>query len=198
MLVSLGAKPFCAPLPVMLVGTYDALGRANLVTVIYGGICSLQPPSFCISLSRSSWSRKAIEERGAFTVCLPSRAMVAQADFAGFVSGRQEDKFSVLGLTPVPGQHVDAPYVGECPVVLELALTYSHELGSHILYVGEIMDLKVEKAALREEGVPDPARIDTLGYAPLAGEYLAVGEFVARANAVGKTVRNAWPGGKKA
>ena len=52
--VSLGAQPFCLPLPVLLVGTYDASGRANLATAVYGGICSLQPPSFCVSMSRGS------------------------------------------------------------------------------------------------------------------------------------------------
>lgn len=193
MLVSLGAQPFCLPLPVLLVGTYDAAGRANLAAAVYGGICSLQPPSFCVSMSRGSWTRKAIAERGAFSVGLPSRNMAAQADFVGMVSGRQEDKFAALGLSPVAGQHVDAPYVAECPVVLELILTHTHELGSHTLFVGEIMDLKVEKEALREDGVPDPARLDTLGYAPLAGEYLGMGEFVARAHAVGKTARRTRP-----
>lgn len=101
--VSLGAQPFCLPLPVLLVGTYDASGRANLATAVYGGICSLQPPSFCVSMSRGSWTHRSIAERGAFSVGLPSRSMAAQADFAGLVSGRQEDKFAALGLTPQRG-----------------------------------------------------------------------------------------------
>lgn len=193
MLVSLGAQPFCLPLPVLLVGTYDGSGRANLATAVYGGICSLQPPSFCVSMSRGCWTRRSIMERGAFTVGLPSRFMAAQADFAGLVSGRREDKFAALGLTAVSGQHVDAPFAAECPVVLELALTHTHELGSHTLFVGEIMDLKVEKGALREDGVPNPERLDTLAYAPLAGEYLAMGDFVARAHAVGRTARRMRP-----
>ena len=115
------------------------------------------------------------------------------ADFAGLVSGRQEDKFAALGLTPAAGRHVDAPYAAECPVVLELALTHTRELGSHTLFVGEIMDLKVEREALREDGMPDPARLDILAYAPMAGEYLAMGGFVARAHAVGKTARRNRP-----
>lgn len=79
------------------------------------------------------------------------------------------------------------------PVVLELALTHTRELGSHTLFVGEIMDLKVEREALREDGMPDPARLDILAYAPMAGEYLAMGGFVARAHAVGKTARRNRP-----
>ena len=195
MFVSLGAQPFCLPLPVLLVGSYDAAGSPNLATAVYGGICSLQPPCFAVSLSRSSWTRKAIEERHAFSISLPTRDMAAKVDFAGMVSGRQEDKFAVLGLTAEAGQHVDAPYVKECPVVLELTLSSSQDLGSHIMFIGEIMDLKVRRDCLRESGVPDPAKLDTLGYAPLAGEYLNLGSFVARAHAVGKTVGRIWPGG---
>lgn len=55
------------------------------------------------------------------------------------------------------------------------------------------MDLKVEREALREDGMPDPARLDILAYAPMAGEYLAMGGFVARAHAVGKTARRNRP-----
>ena len=102
---------------------------------------------------------------------------------------RQADKFAAAGLTPVAGEHVDAPYVAECPVVLELALRHTLELGSHTLYVGEIMDVKVEESCLRPDGLPDPARIDALCFAPLTHEYYATGDFVARAYAVGKTLR---------
>ena len=115
--------------------------------------------------------------------------MVGQADFAGLVSGRQEDKFRTLGLTPRPGEHVDAPFVEECPVVLELLLRHTLELGSHIQFVGEIMDVKVDKDCLTPEGLPDPSRIDALSFAPLTKEYYSTGEFVARAFAVGKTVK---------
>ena len=189
MLSSLGPLPFCLPAPVWLVGTYDAEGRPNVMTAVAGGLCSTQPPCLGVSLRRGGWTHASLPGRAAFTVAVPSRSLAARVDFAGLMSGRNADKFAAAGLTPVAGEHVDAPYVAECPVVLELALRHTLELGSHTLYVGEIMDVKVEESCLRPDGLPDPARIDALCFAPLTHEYYATGDFVARAYAVGKTLR---------
>ncbi|PWM66523.1 MAG: flavoredoxin [Desulfovibrionaceae bacterium] len=189
MLSSLGSLPFCLPAPVWLVGTYDAEGRPNVMTAVAGGLCSTQPPCLGVSLRRGGWTHASLPGRAAFTVAVPSRSLAARVDFAGLMSGRNADKFAAAGLTPVAGEHVDAPYAAECPVVLELALRHTLELGSHTLYVGEIMDVKVEESCLRPDGLPDPARIDALCFAPLTHEYYATGDFVARAYAVGKTLR---------
>ena len=189
MLSSLGSLPFCLPAPVWLVGTYDAEGRPNVMTAVAGGLCSTQPPCLGVSLRRGGWTHASLPGGAAFTVAVPSRSLAARVDFAGLMSGRNADKFAAAGLTPVAGEHVDAPYVAECPVVLELALRHTLELGSHTLYVGEIMDVKVEESCLRPDGLPDPARIDALCFAPLTHEYYATGDFVARAYAVGKTLR---------
>ena len=189
MLSSLGSLPFCLPAPVWLVGTYDAEGRPNVMTAVAGGLCSTQPPCLGVSLRRGGWTHASLTGRAAFTVAVPSRSLAARVDFAGLMSGRNADKFAAAGLTPVAGEHVDAPYAAECPVVLELALRHTLELGSHTLYVGEIMDVKVEESCLRPDGLPDPARIDALCFAPLTHEYYATGDFVARAYAVGKTLR---------
>lgn len=189
MFVSLGPQAFITPAPVLLVGTYDAEGRPNAVAAAWGGICCTQPPCLAVSLRRNTWSSLSIQQRQAFSISIPGRAQVGQADFCGLVSGRTENKFQMLGLTPQPGDHVDAPYVAECPVVLELLLRHTLELGSHIQFVGEIMDVKVAEACLTPEGLPDPARIDALSFMPLSKEYYGMGEFIARASAVGKTVR---------
>ena len=189
MLTSLGPQAFISPAPVLLVGTYDESGHPNIMTAAWGGLCCSQPPCLSVSLRRSSWSCRSLQQKQAFTVSIPSRRMVGQADFAGLVSGRQEEKFQALGLTPQAGEHVDAPFVAECPVVLELLLRHTLELGSHIQFVGEIMDVKVSRECLSPEGLPDPTLIDALSFAPLTKEYYGIGEFVARAFAVGKTVK---------
>ena len=189
MLISLGPQAFLSSVPVMLVGTYDAEGRPNIMAAALGGLSCSQPPCLSISVRRSSWTYRALLERRAFTVSLPTSTQAGVADFAWLVSGRSEDKFAALGLTAVAGEHVDAPYVAECPVVLELLLRHTLELGSHTQFVGEIMDVKVDKASLSPDGLPDPAKLSALHYAPLTNEYYASGDFVARAFAVGKTVR---------
>ncbi len=190
MLISLGPQAFLAPSPVLLVGTYDETNRANIMTASSAGLCCSQPPCLAVSLRKSRWTCRALQQRKAFTVSIPNRSFMVQADFAGLVSGSTEDKFQTLGLTPQPGEHVDAPFVAECPVVLELLLRHTLELGSHIQFIGEIMDVKVSEDCLTSEKLPDCSRIDSLLFAPLTREYFSLGDFVARAFAIGKTMKH--------
>ena len=185
MFQSLGAKTFILPTPVFLVGTYDHTGRPNIMNAAWGGICASQPPSIAVSIRKSRWTYNAILERKSFTINIPSRKLAAQSDFAGMHSGRDTDKFTALNLTPVPAEHVDAPGIAECPVIVELTLSHTLELGSHTQFIGEIMDVKVDSACMREDGLPDPALIDPLLFAPLVQEYWAISQFEARAFSAG-------------
>lgn len=185
--VSLGARPFAVPAPVFLVGSYDAADKPNIMTAAWGGLCASQPPCLAVSLTRARWSFAALEERRAFTVSIPTAAMAAQADYAGITSGRNENKFTALALTPVPAEHVDAPYVGECPVAIELRLVHTLDLGSHQQFVGEIMDVKIHQSCLDAQGNPRMEALNPLLFAPLLREYWSVGHMVAKAFSVGRS-----------
>jgi len=182
---SLGAKPFLLPTPVLLVGTYDRNGRPNIMTAAWGGVCSSQPPALAVSVRKNRWTYSAIMERKAFTVSIPSRKLVAQADFAGMHSGAEIDKFAALELTAEPAEHINAPFVAECPVVVELALIQAVDVGSHTQFIGEIMDVKINADCLGEGNQPDIAQIDPIFFAPLAQQYWSLGAFVARAFSAG-------------
>ncbi len=187
-LVSIGPRPFAGLAPVFWVGTYDSRNRANIMTAAMGGLCCLHPPCLSVSVDTSSWTHGAISERRAFTVSIPDQSLVREFDFCGLVSGRDEDKFSALGLTPGVGEHVDAPYVEECPVVIELLLRHSLPLGSHTQFVGEIMDVKIRPECLNSDLVPEPEALRSFCFYPMSGEYYDLGRFLARAFAVGKTL----------
>lgn len=184
--VSLGARAFAVPAPVFLVGCYDHTGKPNIMTAAWGGLCASQPPCLSVSLARARWSFAAIEARRAFTISIPHAAMAAQADFAGITSGRNEDKFTALGLTPRAAEHVDAPYVTECPVAIELRLAHTIDLGSHHQFIGEIMDVKIHKACLDAQGNPRMDALNPLLFVPLIREYWSVGHMVAKAFSVGR------------
>ncbi len=185
---SMKACPFLLPTPILLVGTYDRFGRPNIMPASWGGICASQPPSLAVSIRKTRWTHAAIQERNAFTVSIPNAEMIAQVDFAGLHSGEKLDKFSALGWTAVTAEHVDAPYVGECPLVLELVLSQTIEIGSHTQYIGEIMDTKIDEGCLMYTGIPDVQSLNPCFYAPLAQEYWSLGSFIARAHSVGHTV----------
>ncbi|UTB31857.1 MAG: flavin reductase family protein [Methanobacterium sp. ERen5] len=109
---SLGAKTIVYPTPVFIVGTYDENEEPDVMAAAWGGISCSNPPCVSISLQKHRYTLKNINERKAFTISIPSEEYVAEADFFGIVSGKDENKFKKTGLTPVKSELVDAPYVG--------------------------------------------------------------------------------------
>lgn len=186
---SLGAKTIAYPTPVFAVGTYDAAGKPNVMTAAWAGICCSAPPCVAVSLRKATYSYAGIVERKAFTVSIPSERHLKEADFFGIASGRNTDKFLATGLTPVRSDLVDAPYVGEFPVVLECRLFQTHEIGLHTQFVGEIVDVKADEAVLGDNGFPDLRRLLPVLYAPDSRIYFGVGERLGQAFSLGKELR---------
>ena len=185
---SMGPETLAYPLPVFLVGSYDKNGKANIMNAAWGGICCSEPPCIAVSIRHARWTYDAILQRKAFTVSIPGGRVAAEADYAGIASGRNADKFAVSGLTPVRSELVDAPYVAECPVVLELSLFKTLELGSHVQFVGRIMDVKVDESCLGPDGKPDIRQIDPLIYDGGVKQYCRVGESIGKAFSIGKAL----------
>jgi flavin reductase (DIM6/NTAB) family NADH-FMN oxidoreductase RutF len=188
MKTSLGAKTLVYPTPVFVVGTYDSRGEPNVMTVAWGGICCSKPPCVSISLRKATYTHGNLMQRKAFTVSLPSREHAVAADYFGVVSGRDADKFAATGLTPVRSELVDAPYVGEFPLVLECKVVHVAELGLHTQFVGEILDVKAEESCLDAEGKPSAELVRPFSWAPAENVYYAIGESLGRGFALGKSL----------
>ena len=114
---------------------------------------------------------------------------VKEADYSGIISGRNADKFEAADLTPVKSEIVDAPYVGEFPMVLECKLVHKADLGMHIQLNGEIMDVKVDEDALDQDGIPDINKIKPFIYDPAGRAYYSIGKHLAKAFNVGKEIK---------
>jgi flavin reductase (DIM6/NTAB) family NADH-FMN oxidoreductase RutF len=186
---SVGALPIVYPSPVFVVGTYDSEGKPNVMTAAWGGICCSAPPCVSISLREATYTYRNILERKAFTISIPSEKYVKEADYFGIASGKDVDKFSAAGLTPVKSDVVDAPYVDEFPFVLECQLLRSVEIGGHTQFIGEIKDAKVDEDAIKDDS-PLIERIMPLVFALDSMSYYAVGKYVAKAFSVGKEIKN--------
>ena len=184
---SLGAKTLIYPTPVLVVGSYDADGRPNVMTAAWGGIACSKPPCVSVSLRAATATHGNIVARKAFTISLPNGAQVAAADYFGLVSGRKVDKFAATGLTPARSELVDAPYVAEFPLVVECEVTEVHELGLHTQFIGEVKDVKIDEACLDDGGHIDVGKLDPLAFAPDTGAYFVLGALAGRAYSVGKT-----------
>lgn len=177
---SLGALSLLFPTPALVIGTYDKNGKANAMTAAWCGISCSEPPCISVSLRKATYTYWNIMERKAFTVNVPSEGMVHDVDYFALTSGRDIDKFAATGLTPVSSGLVDAPYVDECPLVLECQLVQASELGLHTQFVGEIKDVKVseELESGSKEGLI--GLIKPLIYAHDDHCYYSVGKKVAK------------------
>lgn len=178
MKTSLGAKTLAMPSPVWVIGTYDAAGTPNLMTVAWGGICCSKPPAVSISLREATYTYACVVQRRAFTVNIPSVSHAAAADLAGVISGRDGDKFAAAGLTAIPSDLVDAPYVREFPLNLECRLVDSLKLGLHTLFVGEIVDVKADEDVLDGEGYPSVAGVRPFTFVVTEQSYYALGNRI--------------------
>lgn len=117
---SIGAKTIVYPTPVFIIGTYDKNGKPNAMNAAWGGISCSIPPCVSISLREATYTHGNIKDKGAFTVNIPSEKYIKEADYFGMASGKNENKFDVTSLTAVKSEKVDAPYIEEFPLVLEL------------------------------------------------------------------------------
>lgn len=185
---SLGAKTLVVPTPTWIIGSYDAEGKPNGMTAAWAGICCSEPPCVAVSLRKATYSFAGLMARKAFTLSVPSQKHVKEADYFGLVSGRDHNKFAATGLTPIRSKLVDAPYVDECPLVLECQIVHVFELGLHTQFVGKILDVKADESVLDVKGMPDMLKVQPILFSPGDWSYYGVGPSVGRAFAVGKEI----------
>lgn len=164
------------PLPVVLVSC--GVEHPNIITLAWAGtLCSL-PPTVGIAVRPSRHSHGLIQQQGAFVVNLPPTGLVEAVDICGTISGRDEDKFHRCGLTPTPAVEVPVPLIAECPIHLECVVRQTLSLGSHDLFLGEVVAVQANEDLLDEQGHIDYARAGLLTY--LGGSYYGLGARVAR------------------
>ncbi len=186
---SLGAVTVVVPTPVWIVCSYDTNGRPNGMAVAWGGVCCSEPPSVTVSLRKATYSYGCLTSRKAYTVNVLPEEYLAQADYFGIVSGRDRDKFSDTGLTPIKSDLVDAPFIGEAALVLECRVAHTFDIGLHTLFIGEIADAKIEESMLDDKGKPDIARIKPVVYTPTRRSYHGIGKYLGRAYTIGRSFK---------
>lgn len=162
-----------APVPPVLVSC-GTLEHPNVLTVAWTGIVCTKPPMTYISLRPERYSYPLIKESGEFVINLTTKDLVRAVDFCGVRSGRDTPKFSLCGLTPVPAQPLSCPGVGESPVHLLCRVTQELPLGSHHLFLAEIVGVRVDPSLVDAKGKLHLDRCGLLAYAH--GEYFSLGE----------------------
>jgi len=140
------------PVPAVMVSCARPGEKPNIITVAWAGTVCSSPAMLSISLRPQRYSYDIIRETGSFVVNLVNRELVYAADYCGVKSGRDVDKFQEMKLTPFASQHVDAPGIEESPVNLECRLTKIIPLGTHDMFLAEIVGVTVDEKYMDEKG----------------------------------------------
>lgn len=175
---SFGSKPMCYPMPVFVIGTYNADGTVNAMVAAWGGISEEKEISICVDDAH-----KTVENflrSGAFTVSMATKERLKSCDYVGMVSGNDvPDKFTKAGFTASKSELVDAPIINELPMSLECRLI-SYDKESCRL-VGEIVNVSADEAVLDEKGMVDVHKLQPICYDPMNHFYHVLGEKVGNA-----------------
>lgn len=172
-----------APVPAVMVscGTMEA---SNILTIAWTGIINSNPPKTYISIRPERHSYEIIKASGEFVINLTTSPLVRATDFCGVRSGRDFDKFDKMALTKEPAVHLNCPMIGESPVNLECRVTEIVPLGSHDMFLADILTVNVDEQYLDESGKLHLDRAQLISYAH--GEYFELGK---KLGSFGYTVR---------
>lgn len=182
--VAIGTKDLFLPSPVTLVGAI-VNGKPNYLAVAWCTIVNNVPPMASISLYRIRYTRTGIKETGTFSINIPSSKQVKETDYCGIFSGRNMDKSKVF--ESFFGKLKTAPMIRSCPVNMECKLHSTYNIGTHDLYIGEIIEIYVDEDYL-VNGIPDMKSIDPM-VCTWKGSYWRIGEFIARTFNAGKDLK---------
>ena len=173
-----GAKAICYPMPVFIIGTYNADGTPNAMNAAWGGISEEQEISICVDSSHKT--AENIVARKAFTVSMATAKYVAACDYVGIVSGNKEpNKFAKAGFHATKSEFVDAPLIDELPMAVECELISYDPESCHL--VGRIVNVCADESVLGENGKVDVAKLQPITYDPMNHDYLVLGEKVGNA-----------------
>ncbi len=169
-------KPFPVlyPAPLVLVTCVDEQGKPNIITLAWLGTAAAKPPQVALAIRPSRYSHAIIGRTKEFAINIPNKDLLPAVDQCGHVSGARADKFAQTGLTPKPAAQIRAPLIAECPVNLECRLSQTVPLGSHDLFIGEIVAVHVDEELLDEHGSIDYGKAQAVAY--LGNEYWSLGE----------------------
>jgi len=190
MKLSLPPKTLLLPSPVLIIGTYGSNSKPNMMNAAWGGIVSSKPPCISVSLREATLSFHNIKQTGAFTVNIPSEKYLKEADFVGIVSGKEYDKFKETGLTPDKSTLVNAPIVKEFPYALECKLVREINLGSHTMFIGEIVGMVADSEVLNPKQLPDIMKVRPMVWGSFGSmAYYNIGDKLGDAFSVGNELK---------
>ena len=172
------------PLPAVMVSCKKQGEKPNIITVAWTGTVCSSPAMVSISVRKERYSYEIIKETGEFVINLATKDLVRALDYCGVRSGRDVDKYKEAGLTVLASKEIAAPGIMESPVNLECRVTEVKPLGSHDLFLAEVLSVTIEDWYMNDDGKFELNRSGLITYSH--GEYFELGR---KAGSFGYSVR---------
>ena len=169
------------PLPVVLISSTDENGKSNVMTAAWAGTICSDPVMVSVSIRKSRYSHEIISKTKEFVMNLPGEDLALYTDYVGIYSGRKIDKFSLPGkykVTVCPSNKVKAVTIEECPIALECKVKDIIELGSHDMFIAEVVSCSINQNCLTKDNKLDIKKANLLSYCH--GEYYTLGKKVGK------------------
>ena len=168
---------FIYPLPVVMVSCGN-MEKSNIITVAWTGIINTDKPMCYISLRKERYSYEIIKNTKEFVVNLTTKNLVYATDWCGVKTGAKVDKFKEMHLTKEKANFVKCPLIKESPVSIECKVKEIKELGSHDMFIAEVLSIDADEKYINEKGTFDITKCDLIAYAN--GKYFALGKQVGK------------------
>lgn len=162
------------PVPAVMVSCGRQGEKANIITVAWAGTICSDPVMISVSIRPERYSYGIIKETGEFVVNLVNNRLVFAADYCGVKSGRDVDKFREMQLTPLPSRQIGAPGIAESPVCLECKVTQVIPLGTHDMFLAQVVGVTVDEQYMDEKGKFHLNSAGLVAYSH--GEYFELGK----------------------
>lgn len=167
------AGTLLAPVPAVLISCGD-MENSNILTVAWTGIINSDPAKTYISIRKERFSYDIIKKSKEFVINLTTKDLVFATDFCGVRSGKNINKFKEMNLSKQFGNEVNAPLIGESPINIECRVIDIVELGSHDMFIADILCVDVAKELIDNKGKLDLTKANLVAYSH--GEYFTLGE----------------------
>ncbi len=168
---------FIYPIPAVMV-TSGTMEKSNIMTVAWTGIQNTNPPMVYISVRPERYSYSLIKENGEFAINLTTKDLAYATDWCGVKSGAKVDKFKEMHLTKQKGNFVKCPLIEESPVSVECKVTEIKELGSHHMFVAQVLSIDADEKYINEKGAFDISKCGLIAYAN--GGYYELGTKIGK------------------
>lgn len=162
------------PVPVVMISSGRPGEKPDIMTVAWAGTVCSEPPMVSISVRPERYSHGIISDTGEFVINLVTEKLVFATDFCGVRSGKDVDKFAEMKLTPQPSAKINAPGIKESPVNIECVVKSTEHLGSHDMFIAQIVNVQIDDEYMNENGKFELNSTGLVTYSH--GEYFALGK----------------------